>query len=116
MRPLALLATLAAAPTLAFADEPTTAEPRAIVPPKLWTDGGRGGIAANSPVTMQSFVKLARSLGPAVVNISTVQGGDPAVAPGHPRTRGQGTGFVIEKTGYILTNNHVVDGAEEIKV
>ncbi|MCP3773480.1 trypsin-like peptidase domain-containing protein [Paenibacillus sp. MZ04-78.2] len=29
---------------------------------------------------------------------------------------GMGTGFIFEKTGYILTNEHVIDGADEIWV
>jgi serine protease Do len=29
---------------------------------------------------------------------------------------GAGTGFVIDKTGYILTNNHVIEGADKITV
>ncbi|MFC0213023.1 S1C family serine protease [Paenibacillus chartarius] len=29
---------------------------------------------------------------------------------------GAGTGFIFEKSGYILTNEHVIDGAEEIYV
>jgi serine protease Do len=33
-----------------------------------------------------------------------------------PRFDGQGSGVVIRKEGYILTNRHVVDGADKIKV
>lgn len=32
------------------------------------------------------------------------------------RQRGAGSGCIISKEGYILTNNHVVEGAEQIKV
>src|SRR6185436_11370714 len=31
-------------------------------------------------------------------------------------SEGAGTGFVIDKTGYILTNNHVIEGADKITV
>src|SRR5881227_817300 len=31
-------------------------------------------------------------------------------------TQGAGTGFVIDKAGFVLTNNHVVDGADKITV
>jgi serine protease Do len=33
-----------------------------------------------------------------------------------PRAPGSGTGFIIDKTGFILTNNHVVEGADDIRV
>jgi serine protease Do len=33
-----------------------------------------------------------------------------------PVLEGAGTGFVIDRSGYILTNNHVIDGAETIRV
>ncbi|MGH9410177.1 MAG: S1C family serine protease, partial [Vicinamibacterales bacterium] len=53
--------------------------------------------------------------------------GDDQAQPPAPRTRGRsqqqapmmegaGTGFIIDKAGYILTNNHVIDGAETIRV
>ncbi|MEX1663213.1 Do family serine endopeptidase [Thioclava sp. 15-R06ZXC-3] len=41
------------------------------------------------------------------------QGQDPMP---RPEITGLGTGFVIEKDGYIVTNAHVVDGAESVKV
>lgn len=33
-----------------------------------------------------------------------------------PRQTGQGSGVIVTKEGYILTNNHVVDGADEVRV
>ena len=33
-----------------------------------------------------------------------------------PKQRGTGSGVVIDPKGYILTNNHVVEGADEVKV
>jgi serine protease Do len=71
---------------------------------------------------MQSFVKLARTLGPSVVNVVALQNGDdprellPQGERGKPRGKGQGTGFVIHKSGYILTNAHVIENADDIRV
>jgi serine protease Do len=68
-----------------------------------------------------AFVKLARGLGPAVVNIvsvALVEVGEGPPGEARPRrpARGQGTGFVIHKAGYILTNAHVIENAEDVRV
>jgi serine protease Do len=67
-----------------------------------------------------SFAPIAHAADASVVTINTV-GQDMEVSPfthrQRPReTRGLGTGFVVDKNGVILTNNHVVDGADEIEV
>ena len=46
------------------------------------------------------------------------QGGQqrPQQRPREQETQAAGTGFVISKDGFILTNNHVVEGATKIEV
>jgi serine protease Do len=41
--------------------------------------------------------------------------GRPGV-PQQRRTEGQGSGFIVDAEGYIVTNNHVIDGADKIVV
>ncbi|MGC8970893.1 MAG: S1C family serine protease [bacterium] len=64
--------------------------------------------------TENIYMNVAEKVGPSVVNISTVsivQYFFQAVP-----TEGAGSGVIISKDGYIITNNHVIEGARSIRV
>src|SRR5688572_5207039 len=83
-----------------------------------------------------SFADVAERLNPSVVNIDATSRGDgrtrrrpivplpdspdPFERPQAPERegprRGAGTGFIIDADGFILTNHHVIDGADRIMV
>src|SRR6266571_382129 len=84
--------------------------------------------AAVPPQLAQGFSGVVKAVTPAVVNIQVTQG-ERVRGPRDPRRRDHegppgrpgpgpfgGSGVVIDPNGYILTNNHVVDKASEIKV
>ncbi|MFV9506423.1 MAG: S1C family serine protease [Oscillochloridaceae bacterium umkhey_bin13] len=66
------------------------------------------------------LVELYRRASPAVVSIEVVGAAlppDHPVIPGLPeRVRGQGSGFLFDDQGHIVTNNHVVAGASRLQV
>ncbi len=79
---------------------------------KLWTElgeGEKGDLAG--PVPRAAFAELADALSPAVVHIAVDRG-----KPGYIPEEGMGSGFIINRHGYVLTNNHVVDNARKIRV
>ena len=78
-----------------------------------------------------TFVRLHEEVGPCVVNIVTRgpavednsmqdffrQFGVPEPEGAPPqRSNATGSGFIYDKQGHIITNNHVIDGADQIKV
>ena len=67
------------------------------------------------------FAEISDRVTPAVVNISPVtvttkSSGDDKPQRRPPDAPGSGSGVIIDKKGYIVTNNHVVGGAEEVEV
>ena len=96
-----------------------------------------------TPMVPASFADLAKEARPGVVNIQTVKtikgggrvfqhffgspyGNSPGLEdffgpflrqqPQNRTERSLGSGFIIDKEGYIVTNNHVIKDADEIKV
>jgi len=80
---------------------------------------GKEGVALLMEME-NAFVEIAERVKPAVVNISGVTGSKSEEGSERPRRRpdrpGSGSGVIIDKKGYIVTNNHVVGGADEVEV
>lgn len=71
--------------------------------------------SAAVPVYDQSLVTgIYENASPAVVEIEVTQQGTGFY--GRSVQEGQGSGFLVDNQGHILTNNHVVDGASSVQV
>lgn len=61
--------------------------------------------------------QIATNVGPAVVGVSNFQSTQTYSGSSGLQEAGSGSGFIIDaKKGYIVTNNHVIDGAQKITV
>jgi S1-C subfamily serine protease len=97
------------------------ASPAATASTAASSQGGQASVAAQARAILSVQTIYERSA-PGVVQItavSNVQGADPLNPFGGQQEHQQsalGSGFVIDKAGHIVTNYHVVQGAQEVEV
>lgn len=78
------------------------------VEPTLSSSSGAAPVNPSLDLISQqeAFISLYQNVSPGVVSVLVAS----------PQGSGQGTGFVIDKEGHIITNFHVVNGAEYIEI
>lgn len=98
-------------------------------PSSMVATAPRGGLTLGPAVV--NFADVVERMNAAVVNIESMsKGADPrdprnlrrgegpldAPRDPDPLRQGTGSGFIIDRQGYILTNHHVIDGAQRITI
>ena len=70
-----------------------------------------GELAPQLKAFEEASRSIAKKVGPSVVSINKV-----VYANGRGRMEGVGSGFIVDPDGYVITNFHVIDGAERLLV
>jgi serine protease Do len=122
-RPMSTRCLLFVLPLLLFACEKKSSGTSAPVV----TSAATSSTPAEKPAALEgiksgplSFAPIAKAADPSVVTIQTI--GEEVAPPGffgrgrRQQTKGLGTGFVIDKDGTVLTNNHVVADATTMTI
>ena len=109
----------------------------AVYAPALWQAPAATAVpitstVADAPVTLiesslvrdsEALADLYESVAPSIVNIQVTSRGGASLFPGFggqddqsPLLQSQGSGFIYDAEGHIVTNNHVVEDAESVLV
>ena len=118
-------ATATIAPSTATATQPAQASPTAGATPATGATPAATATTATAPSAQSgsdtSLIAAVRRVvdqrKPAVVLVANLAGsGAPDPIQPVPQQRGIGSGVIIDAAGHIVTNNHVVEGAQTLRV
>ncbi len=112
-----------AEPSLAAAATPAPTEPATTPSPEPGANEAARATEAASAPALTSFAPIVEKVAPSVVSIHTSRTvrvprmlRDFFGSPNAGVTQGLGSGVIVSRDGYILTNNHVTDGADDVYV
>ena len=93
------------------------AAPQTAAPTTTATSGQSSDTGATDKIALDSgclsAADIYEQVRPAVVEITSTSGGR---APFGPQAQGTGSGIVVDDQGTVLTNDHVVAGADSLEV
>jgi S1-C subfamily serine protease len=78
--------------------------------------GGRAERITANDGDVMSVQEIYRQAGPGVIQVTSTSVGSDIPFFGSESRTSLGSGFVIDKAGHIVTNFHVIDGADQVEV